>query len=253
MTNADSLEAKVERIKAMLVGVATSNSYHTPDELEYQRIRKELIANPQTKALLPKFVSACRTFGEFWGFIKHKFGTYRERRDFLAEEFRPLLDALEAGAIGSPADQDVGASLKSFSPGEIGIVWQKALERRGSDPEAALTSARTLLETTIKHILDERGVPYDDQADLPVLYRTVAKELNLAPDQHTEETFKRILGGCTSIVEGLGSIRSKLGDAHGKGKVAAKPSPRHAAFAVNLAGATATFLIETHLARPDTN
>ena len=46
------------------------------------------------------------------------------------------------------------------------------------------------------------------------------------------------------MVEGLGTMRNKLSDAHGRGKRPVKPSARHAALAVNLAGATATFLVE---------
>lgn len=37
------------------------------------------------------------------------------------------------------------------------------------DPEGAITAARTLLETVCKHILDERGVDYEADADLPAL------------------------------------------------------------------------------------
>jgi abortive infection Abi-like protein len=52
---------------------------------------------------------------------------------------------------------------------------------------------------------------------LPALYRSVALRLQIAPSQHTEEAFKRILGGATSIVEGLGPLRNKIGDVHGQG------------------------------------
>jgi len=121
----------------------------------------------------------------------------------------------------------------------------KALERRHTDPEGAITSARTLLETVCKHVLDETGIDYDDSADLPALYKAVATKLKIAPSQHTEDAFKRILGGATSVVEGLGSLRKKIGDAHGHGKNAVRPSTRHAQLAVNLAGAMATFIVET--------
>ena len=40
---------------------------------------------------------------------------------------------------------------------------------------------------------------------------------NCSGSQHTEDAFKRILGGATSVVEGLGSLRNKIGDAHGQG------------------------------------
>jgi hypothetical protein len=69
--------------------------------------------------------------------------------------------------------------------------------------------------------------------------------LNLAPQQHTEEIFKQILGGCQTVVNGLGSLRNKTGDAHGKGQRYVKPSERHAKLAVNLAGTVSVFLIET--------
>ncbi len=35
------------------------------------------------------------------------------------------------------------------------------------------------------------------------LYKLVAKELKLAPDQHSEQIFKQILKGCSSVVNGL--------------------------------------------------
>jgi hypothetical protein len=46
-------------------------------------------------------------------------------------------------------------------------------------------------------------------------------------------------------------LRNKIGDAHGKGGKPVKPSPRHAALAVNLAGTMATFLVETWLAKKE--
>jgi hypothetical protein len=61
--------------------------------------------------------------------------------------------------------------------------------------------------------------------------------------------FKQIIGGCTAVVEGLGALRNRLSDSHGKGKVAAKPAPRHAELAVNLAGSLALYLLATHTAR----
>ncbi|HEV8614896.1 MAG TPA: abortive infection family protein [Methylomirabilota bacterium] len=45
--------------------------------------------------------------------------------------------------------------------------------------------------------------------------------------------------------EGLGSLRNRLSDSHGRGKAGPKPASRHAELAVNLAGAVATFLMAT--------
>ena len=86
---------------------------------------------------------------------------------------------------------------------------------------------------------------------MPKLYSEVSRLMSLAPSQHTEEVFKRILGGCQTVVENLGGLRNKISDAHGGGRRRVKPSERHAALAVNLSGSMAMFLIETWNARAD--
>lgn len=106
--------------------------------------------------------------------------------------------------------------------------------------------ARTLLEDTLNLIVDERKLNIKDNLDLHELFKSVSKELNMAPEQHQEKIFKQILGGANGIVNGLGSVRNKLGDAHGKKKAQLRPSERHSELAVNLAGAMAIFLYKTH-------
>lgn len=113
----------------------------------------------------------------------------------------------------------------------------------------AITSARTLLETVCKHILDDLSASYDDGAELPKLYGLTAEALQIAPSQHTEKVFKQILGGCMAVVEGLGALRNRLSDAHGAGPRRTKPAARHAQLAVDLAGAMTSFLVATWEAR----
>ncbi|MCA1971543.1 MAG: abortive infection family protein [Caenispirillum sp.] len=59
----------------------------------------------------------------------------------------------------------------------------------------------------------------------------VLKTLNLAPSQHTEDSLKAILGvggggGSHTVVQNLGALRNRLGDAHGKGRRPYRPAPR---------------------------
>jgi len=135
-------------------------------------------------------------------------------------------------------------ALYSFDPDGVHRAWERALGRRHEDPEGAITAARTLLETVCKRILDEAKHTYGDD-DLPKLYSKTAKVLNLSPSQHTEDTLTAILGGCHTVVQNLGTLRNRIGDAHGQGRNPVRPAPRHAALAVNLAGSMATFLVET--------
>ena len=160
-----------------------------------------------------------------------------------------LLKAVQRATQSQPADSIVSDALAYFDEAGIHMVWQRALERRQTDPEGAITLARTLLEAVCKHIIEGAGATYNERDELPRLYRIAAECLNLAPDQHTEDIFKRILGSCQAVVEGLGAIRNKLSDAHGRGPKPARATGRHAALAVNLAGAMAMFLVETSLER----
>lgn len=235
-----------ECLQNMLISLATGGA---GEDRDYKLLRQHFIDNPLTAELLPKFVRTNRDLSQFWGFIKHKYGKYQERRDFIWAEFTPLFEFFE-GKNRKPADPTITDGLKNFDEDEVNSVWMKALDRRNIDPEGAITVSRTLLESVCKHILDSKCIEYDKQKiELPELYKITSKELNISPSQHTEEIFKQILGGVTSVVIGLGSLRNRLGDAHGQGKAPVKPAARHAQLAVNLAGATALFLIETWLSR----
>lgn len=147
--------------------------------------------------------------------------------------------------VGTPSDATISATLQAFNPDVVHARWQGALERRSSNPEGAITLSRTLLEDVCKWVIHEAGETFEEKDDLPVLYRKLAGILNLAPDMHTEQVFRQILGSCQSIVESLGSLRNKISDAHSEGPLRVKPSPRHAELAVNLAGTMATFLVST--------
>lgn len=150
---------------------------------------------------------------------------------------------------GSPADAAIAETLKAFDPNDIHGRWEAAMKRRETEPAGAITLARTLLEDVCKWIIHEAGEDWAENDDLPVLYRKLAKILKLAPDDHTEQVFRQILGSCQSIVESLGSLRNKLGDAHSIGPRRARPAARHAELAVNLSGTMATFLVSTWKAR----
>lgn len=236
---------QIEALQNLLVSQATGGA---EDDAEFMRLRQVVLSQATLEPHIPRFLRTCRNLGQFWQFIKHKFGTYAERRTYLWDEFRPMLELLERGGT-APSDQVVSVTIEKFDAANVQAAWSKALERRASDPEGAITMARTLLESVCKHILEEAAVTYEDSPDINRLYRQTAERLNLAPSKHTEQVFKQILGGCTAVVEGLGALRNRLSDSHGQGKVGVKPASRHAELAVNLAGALAIYLLATWEAR----
>ena len=226
----------------MLVDRATGGDFA---ETHFQELRNYFVNHTEFSDLLPAWYPTKRSANQYWQFIKNRYSTYAERREFLWNEFERLLHHIESGS-SMPAEEDVSASLEVLNSESVNRTWKRILFRLPEDPEGAITLSRTLMESVCKHILDDRGVSYDRGHDLPTLYRTVAVELNLAPEQHQEEIFKQILGGCTSVVNGLGAVRNRLGDAHGDGRRAIRPKQRHANLAVNVGSSMALFLLETH-------
>lgn len=236
---------KLEKFEDRLISHATVGP-QIKDE-EYRQLRGELINDPLLRNKLPPFVRTCRYPWQFWTFITKKSKTHKGRREYLNGKFGPLLAEFEE-ASQAPSDAPVAEALTALNSDAISKSWTSALERRLDDPDGAITAARTLLESVCKHILDDAGVKYQ-HSNLPKLYKLTAETLQLAPDPKTETVFQSVLSGCTDVVVGIGSIRNKLGDAHGKGRSSVKPDARHAELAVNVAGAVATFLVQTWEAR----
>lgn len=240
----ESAFEKALMMQNMITALGTGGIMSDP---EYQQIRTELISDPEIKTLLPSFVRTCRDGDSLWAYLKSVHegsGAYAARRQHVNDAFSPLLEHLEVGK-SVPSDSDVSAVLSRYDGEGVQAAWAKALKRRSTDPEGAITAARTLLEEVCKHILDGSVEEDFSKWDLPKLYGQTSKLLNLAPSQHTQEVFKRILGGCHTVVDNLGELRNKIGDAHAQGRKPIRPAPRHAALAVNLAGSMAMFLIET--------
>ena len=112
-----------------------------------------------------------------------------------------------------------------------------------ADFEGAITTARNLVESVCKYILDETHQDYERTEDLPDLYKKVATFLNMDPSKHEEKAFKQVLSGCFGIINGLANIRNELGDAHGKSRLSHhRPKERHAVLSVGVAKVLSEYL-----------
>lgn len=245
MTSARKLTMLVRRLYDVCEDIATGGQAHYED---YEAARRGILEESSLASVMPVWLRSARSGSQYWAFIKRKYRTYADRREFLSAEFDPLFSVAEIGGTG-PLVAALTKLSEAGTPESVQDAWQKCLERRDRDPEGAITVARTMLESFCKCILDDRGVRLKGSEDLPKLYGLVAEQLKLSPGAHEEKVFKQILGGCHAVVEGLGTLRNRLGDAHGKGSRPVRPTARHAQLAVNLAGAMSTFLIETHRER----
>lgn len=151
----------------------------------------------------------------------------------------------KVGGAPSPSDSEIELALGEIDSEHVRSAWNKALSRRTSDPDGAITSAKTLIEAVCKYILNCMSIEYPPNQDLNSLYHLIADHLNLSPTQHVDKNVKRILGSCQAIVSGIAFLRNELGDAHSKEPGGTMPTKADAELAVNLAGAISMFLVKS--------
>ncbi|MFA7335697.1 MAG: abortive infection family protein [Candidatus Obscuribacterales bacterium] len=241
MVSDAELIAKVERLRQLLEDGLTGKGY--ADD-EYRELRRDLISIPKLKNRLPPFLMTLREAKHLYHQVKDSHPSYASRRQWLADEFTKALTYLE-NDLSLPVKEGVTQVLSKVDAQHVEDCWRKALDRLNIDPEGAITTARSLVETVCKYILESEKVSYRDDGDLLKIYGATAKHLQLSPSDESEPAFRQVLSGCVSIVNGVAALRNKHSDAHGKGLQSAPTYLRHARLAVSVAGAAASFLIET--------
>ncbi len=130
-------------LEGILIACATGESC---DSTLYEHLRREFMNSEGLKDLLPSFVRTYRSLDAFWPNIKNEAPTYAQRRQIISAAFRPIIDKIE-NRDRAPGDTVTTNVLETFGSEGVHVVWVKALSRRATDPEGAITVARTLLET----------------------------------------------------------------------------------------------------------
>lgn len=128
---------------------------------------------------------------------------------------------------------------------------QRMKESVEADPSLAIGTAKELIETVCKTILEERGKPVEGTPDIPTLTKALLKELQLVPEgvadgRRGADTIKAILRSLGTIGNDLAQLRGLYGTGHGKSAKTMPLQPRHAKLAVGAAATLVTFLYETH-------
>lgn len=90
--NKSDLFEEIESLQNLLISRATGGESH---EAQYKILRSELMNDSLLRDKIPRFVRTCFDLNQSWNFIQNKFGSYRERREFLLNEFKPILEMIE--------------------------------------------------------------------------------------------------------------------------------------------------------------
>lgn len=128
---------------------------------------------------------------------------------------------------------------------------EKALD---DDPSLAIGTAKEMVETCCKTLLEKAGETDFPNDDFPKLVRRTVKQLSLTRDDIPEtargaETIKNILSNLSAVTGGMNELRNLYGTGHGRHGGYRGLEQRHARLAVACAIAFVTFIADTFAAR----
>jgi hypothetical protein len=156
--------------------------------------------------------------------------------------------------VGSPQAaqlRDIRDAISGADSPELARQLSRLRESVDDDPALAIGTAKELLETTCKTILDEQGISIDPSWDVPDLLKATRKQLKFMPEDVPDaakgaDTIKRLLSSLGQIGHGLAELRNLYGSGHGRSARSRGLSARHARLAVGAVTALVQFLFETH-------
>lgn len=181
-------------------------------------------------------------------------GLLRQDGYELAEKMRLSGRPVFAARQIEPESQVVDTLRHEFQGLDSNYVMQQITRMEVSvfdDPALAIGTAKELIETCCKTVLQERGKAVDQNWDLSQLVKFTSRELRLIPESipdenKASETIRRVLGNLAAITQGIAELRNAYGTGHGKDANHRGLSPRHARLAVSAASTLAIFLVQTH-------
>jgi hypothetical protein len=135
--------------------------------------------------------------------------------------------------------------LKNRDLHAIELEFKRAMENITIDQPASLTAACAIIESTCKLYIDEKGLTPPKECSIKPLWVAVAGDLGFDASRVEDNDLRKILTGLSSIIDGIGALRTHAGSAHGRGAMRYKIQPRHARLAVHAAHTLTVFLIES--------
>jgi len=150
------------------------------------------------------------------------------------------------GAAAALPTKSLTEVLKDRDLAAVDKEFERALANVESDPPAAITAACSILESLFKvYIEDTNGIDVPPDQSLKPLWKAASKHLGLDPASVEDEDVRKTLSGLNSVVDGIGSLRTHTGSAHGRGRRPYRLQARHARLAIHASHTLVGFFIET--------
>ncbi len=123
--------------------------------------------------------------------------------------------------------------------------FSRCTENIETDPPAAITAACSILESVCKVYIEDKSLAMPSKQSIAPLWKIVSDHIGFDPSRVEDHDIRKILSGLTSVVNGIGSLRTHIGSAHGRGNKSYRVQVRHARLAVNSSYTLVGFVLET--------
>jgi AbiJ N-terminal domain 3/Abortive infection C-terminus len=183
-----------------------------PDEL-FLRFIAEIVhpvvrpSTEQAQSLVDAFNEMLRPHG-YELVVTEKVGKY------------PVWSAARITTHGGESLISIQAAHATFNAEYIGRQITRMEGAIENDPGLAIGTAKELVESTLRSILEARSIIPEPAADLAKLMRLAGKELNLVPDTVSDaakaaDSIRKVLGALGVVVQGMAELRNAYGSGHG--------------------------------------
>lgn len=153
---------QVMRLQDIVIERATGSTFavgakaNRELDLEYRRVRGQVMKHADARAKLPDFVSRFSDLQGFWDWIQPEKSTYAERRDLIRAGFRMLITYLES--VGDfPDDAAISETLEKIDSESVRDAereYDVALSFAGEDREYVERVAEVLDELEVSVFYD---------------------------------------------------------------------------------------------------
>ncbi|WP_289773571.1 abortive infection family protein [Phocaeicola sartorii] len=175
----------------------------------------------------------------YWG---SSISRYDEKYAKIYLRCKDIVNAVKGS--GTAINQAAETLKEKFSSEYLSRQIDLMVKMQNTDPTNAIGMAKELIESCCMTVLDELGISYTKNDDVPQLADKTLTALNLLPSnvQPTDrgaDAIKAVLGNLRAIPTKLAEIRNPFGSGHGKSASFQGLEVRHAKLAV---GSSITFV-----------
>lgn len=236
---------ELERLKVVCIKIATGKADPQDDFNLYSALRRELLTDSKLSSHIPASIRDSLDGGSLFGYFQALYPTYQERRVAINKTFVPLEKITREKETTYLLTTDLENNIGSVDSTFVRENFRKMIERADSDPSGCITSARGLLESTLKYILNQSGIEVEKNPDIGKLLNKVKQVLFPNFPKETEE-IKKIIGSLSLVVDKIKLIRDSYGDAHGHLDGDGSLDSVFAVFIANMSASICSFLIAAH-------